>query len=98
LNQHPNIVKLIGFTDDQWIVMPLYPSNLATVIYNINIPLSPDQCFDLVQDIVCGMAALHSIGVVHLDLKPLNVLLNLDSVEQTFQAKICDFGNFCLFV
>ena len=34
-----------------------------------------------------GVAYLHDVGVLHLDMKSPNVLLN-----SAFQAKLCDFG------
>lgn len=39
-------------------------------------------------DITAGLAYLHEQGVMHLDLKPKNILLNKENV-----CKICDFGN-----
>ncbi len=40
----------------------------------------------MVKDIICGMAYLHNRNVLHLDLKPLNILVQNGSI------KIADFG------
>lgn len=39
------------------------------------------------KEIACGVAYLHSLGVLHRDLNPRNVLLT-----GKLQAKVCDFG------
>uniref|UniRef100_A0AAR5Q3B0 non-specific serine/threonine protein kinase n=1 Tax=Dendroctonus ponderosae TaxID=77166 RepID=A0AAR5Q3B0_DENPD len=39
-------------------------------------------------DITAGLAYLHHHGVMHLDLKPKNILVSRENV-----CKICDFGN-----
>lgn len=44
-------------------------------------------------DIACGMGYLHSIGIVHGDLKSGNVLLkSTRSDARGFTCKLCDFG------
>ncbi|KAF3942493.1 Ankyrin-2 [Dactylella cylindrospora] len=54
---------------------------------------------DLITDVANGLRALHSLRVVHLDLKPENVLIYLfqqkdphNPVPIKYQARICDFG------
>mmetsp|Transcript_6545 Transcript_6545/g.10521 ORF Transcript_6545/g.10521 Transcript_6545/m.10521 type:complete len:91 (+) Transcript_6545:467-739(+) len=37
--------------------------------------------------LLCALRFLESAGVVHRDIKPLNVLINND-----FSVKLCDFG------
>ena len=41
----------------------------------------------LARDICAGMAALHSRGILHLDLKPANVL-----ISRAGEALVADFG------
>jgi len=50
-------------------------------------PLSRGQRFVLGVAVGRGVAYLHEVGVLHLDLKSPNVLLN-----SSFEVKLCDFG------
>jgi len=43
--------------------------------------------------ILLGVEFLHSKGVLHRDLKPQNILINIE--DETPYAKICDFGIAC---
>jgi serine/threonine protein kinase len=56
----------------------------ATILGN------PTQTGKLICLIVLGMRYVHSKGLVHRDLKPLNILL-----DETWSPKICDFGLSC---
>lgn len=49
--------------------------------------LSRDQCYVIASMVARGAGYLHEVGVLHLDLKSPNVLLN-----SCFQVKLCDFG------
>ena len=50
-------------------------------------PISPDQLMSIAYQIAKGMAFLHSKGIVHRDLKTMNILLDNDDA-----AIIADFG------
>lgn len=53
---------------------------------------NPDsnQLYNLLQQVLLGLAFLHSKGVIHRDLKPQNILLIKENGKLT--AKISDFG------
>jgi tetratricopeptide (TPR) repeat protein len=51
-------------------------------------PLSPDAARAVLQQVAAGLAAAHSAGVVHRDLKSANIML----VDDGARAVICDFG------
>ncbi|KAL3698877.1 hypothetical protein R1sor_012953 [Riccia sorocarpa] len=47
------------------------------------------ELFQIMKDVVAGLAHLHALGIVHRDLKPHNVLI---SSGRIMQAKIADMG------
>ncbi|KAF9525399.1 kinase-like domain-containing protein [Crepidotus variabilis] len=54
--------------------------------------LSADEVKSLFQDVVEGLAFLHSKSILHLDLKPGNVLLTWDEGRLIPRAMLSDFG------
>lgn len=97
--RHANIVRVIAATtcvppqcgDEGSIGVILMEfvgrRNLQQVIYGGTEPLGQHRCVRYSSDIVHGLRFLHSHGVVHLDIKPANVLLTSEDV-----CKIADFG------
>ncbi|ELQ75648.1 Polo-like serine/threonine protein kinase [Trachipleistophora hominis] len=85
---HPNIVKLHNtFSTDEHIVlvMELCDSTLSDLLkQNKRIRESHTRTF--LRQIVSAMAYLHSVNVVHRDLKLSNILL------KNFTVKVADFG------
>src|SRR6185503_8055120 len=53
--------------------------------------MSPVRAFELMQPICAGIAAAHRQGIVHRDIKPLNVMIQ-DGLPITEGTKILDFG------
>ena len=86
---HPCCLKLVGATDS-------YPFSIVTewlgggTLYH---ELHKYHRLDATKLTICaidiarGMSFLHSLKIIHRDLKSLNILLNKDGF-----AKICDFG------
>jgi serine/threonine protein kinase len=54
-------------------------------------PMQPAAAFELVEQMVHGLAAAHSLGIVHRDLKTSNVMLVSPAPGQ-LRAVITDFG------
>ena len=46
------------------------------------------RCWQIVRDVVEGLACMHGKGLAHADLKTGNVL-----VDEKGRAKLADFGN-----
>ncbi|MCH7825863.1 MAG: serine/threonine protein kinase, partial [Acidobacteria bacterium] len=88
---HENIVRVLddGFIGEgdlkrPFYVMRHYPSTLADVIPAAD----PDQGLQLFAKILDGVEAAHLRGVWHRDLKPKNVLIELERNE----VVVADFG------
>jgi serine/threonine protein kinase len=92
---HPNLVKLYGYTTEPaTIVMELVKlGSLNSLLYfNEDSEIEARLCDARIKKrIACGIAfgmrQLHSVGIIHGDLKPANILITDD-----FNAKITDFG------
>ncbi|HEV2575710.1 MAG TPA: protein kinase [Acidobacteriaceae bacterium] len=54
-------------------------------------PVDPAQAFDLLQQLVSGLNALHANGVIHRDLKCGNIML-VSGAPGQLRAVITDFG------
>ena len=46
----------------------------------------------LAKSILLGMKKIHSMGFVHADMKPANLLLHREESNSMPEVKICDFG------
>ncbi len=98
--KHPNIVRVLGldpYADIPYMVMELVRGpSLKQVIESHEKGLPFEPAITILCGVLEAMAAAHAAGVVHRDLKPGNVLLDLDGrplealgVEQ---VKVGDFG------
>jgi len=88
---HPNIMSIEGITvegDNLGFIMPLAHQTLLD--YTLIKRSEPVIC-RLMADVLRGVSFLHSNGVLHLDLKPANVLIDDTNPDEPV-AKISDFG------
>ena len=88
-----NIVQFIGFVEAprQCIVMKYYSSSLSALIGDSNARISQDTVINIGFQIANGMEVIHSKGVLHLDIKPNNILMD-HLPDGRFDCVICDFG------
>ena len=55
--------------------------------------LSREVCLEVMSDLVDAVAAAHSLGVIHNDLKPSNVLISpAQRSKKQWEVKVADFG------
>eukprot|EP01045_Picozoa_sp_COSAG04_P035135 COSAG04_NODE_7986_length_1038_cov_1.804047_2_plen_128_part_00 len=64
--------------------------NVAELLWNDPRALSLPGKVSLAADVARGLAHMHSLLIIHADLKSPNVLVLLTGGR--FRAKICDFG------
>ena len=91
--QHENIISVLDVPapspyasfNEVYLVQELMPTDLHKVIRSQD--LSNDHCRYFIYQLLRGVKAIHSAGVLHRDLKPANLLVNAEC-----DLKICDFG------
>merc|ERR1712137_895100 len=93
LLKHPCLVNIIGAgagTDGPFLVMEyVAKGDLYHILHESDSkdPISDDKICAWAMDIACGMQYLHSLGIIHRDLKSLNILVTHDD-----RCKIIDYG------
>jgi serine/threonine protein kinase len=90
LSSAPHVVSLMEFdftnAKQPYIVMPYYKRSLADLLGSQN-KLSMRKTLLIAQQILTGLHYIHMAGLVHLDIKPANILL-----DDNDQVQIADFG------
>ncbi|KAK6626993.1 hypothetical protein RUM44_009470 [Polyplax serrata] len=96
---HPNIVKTLRVISNEengscgLVIMEMCSSsNLENLILEESYNLTVNSVVSFATDICRALDYCHSQRVLHLDVKPKNVLVNLT----TNTCKLCDFGSSCL--
>ena len=96
LTFHPNVIKLIGYTQNpNTIVTRLYPTDLFRYLHTQEDKetLEPHLILHLCSGMVAAVAAVHSMGIAHRDVKSPNFLLQEPKAGSPFPNPIlCDFG------
>ncbi len=98
--KHPNVVRVMGldpYADIPYLVMELVKGpSLREVLNEHPKGLAINTAVTILRGILNAMVVAHANNVLHRDLKPGNVLLNLDgkAVEEVIQndVKVSDFG------
>ncbi|KFM76901.1 Mitogen-activated protein kinase kinase kinase kinase 2, partial [Stegodyphus mimosarum] len=88
--RHPNIVAYFGSylrRDKLWICMEFCGGGSLQDIYHITGPLSELQIAYSCRETLKGLEYLHSLGMMHRDIKGANILLTDDG-----DIKLADFG------
>jgi alkyl hydroperoxide reductase subunit AhpC len=86
---HPNVCMIFAVDDSEGvpvIAMEYVDGQALNTMLQAG-ALAPYQAADLGRQIALGMASAHSLGIVHGDLKPANLLVTHGGV-----VKITDFG------
>jgi len=92
---HPNVVQINDFgtlpKGQPYFVMELLEGRTLTRILRQEGPIAPVRCVFILRQIAEALAAAHSMGVIHRDLKPDNVVVVLPT-EPHMTVKVLDFG------
>ncbi|HEX6574880.1 MAG TPA: protein kinase [Gemmatimonadaceae bacterium] len=87
---HPNVATIyqVGEASDgrRFIAMARYDGETLRDRIRQG-PLPPREAFDIARQIASGLAAAHSAGLIHRDVKPENIFLTQQGL-----AKLLDFG------
>lgn len=87
---HPNLVNVYDFSSSgnhAFLVMELITGGTLRELLAERGPMPPHAATGVMRGMLRGLAAAHSAGLVHRDIKPDNVLITSDH-----QVKLSDFG------
>ena len=88
---HANIVSVFDVGEDQdvsFIVMELVDGMDLKKYIEMRKRLSREEATSIALQVAAGLEAAHNNGVIHRDVKPLNILIS----KKDGKAKIADFG------
>jgi serine/threonine protein kinase len=93
--RHPHIVQILDFDVTEsgvpFLVMELLEGHPLTEGAIAGTPLEPRAALHIIDQIAQALTAAHAHGIVHLDLKPDNVILVPTDGRDDF-VKVIDFG------
>lgn len=87
---HPNLVTVYDLHEEasgSWVVMEYVAGENLKRLIERRGPLSPEEVLPLLDQIAGALSHLHKRNVVHLDIKPQNLLLTPSG-----NVKLIDFG------
>lgn len=87
---HPNVIRALAFSEERgapWLVLERVPGHTLREAITAHGPYSPEEIVPILHGVAAALDHLHSRGLVHLDLRPENIVLNASS-----EVKLVDFG------
>ena len=93
--RHPNVVQLYRVDETpEWLVLVFEYIPGGTLKDRLDGPLAPREAARLMERVALAVEHIHRRGLLHLDLKPSNILLDGDDRQplELSIPKISDFG------
>jgi serine/threonine-protein kinase len=87
---HPNVVTVYDQGADGrtlYLAMEHVPGRTLRDLLTERSALRPREALDILEGVLAGLAAAHTAGIAHRDVKPENVLLG-----NNYSIKVADFG------
>jgi serine/threonine-protein kinase len=87
---HPNVVAVFDQGEDRgtvFLVMEYVPGLTLRDLIRKEAPMEPGKALGVLEPVLSALAAAHTAGMIHRDVKPENVLLADDG-----RIKVADFG------
>ena len=87
---HHNVVAVFDQGEDRgtvFLVMELVPGLTLRDVIRKEAPMEPGKALAVLEPVLAALAAAHTAGMIHRDVKPENVLISDDG-----RIKVADFG------
>lgn len=88
---HPAICQIFEageYSGDPYIAMEYLPGEQLHLVQS---PLSLEEKVSIVREVALALQAAHSLGILHRDIKPHNILVQQRG-DRRWYAKVLDFG------
>lgn len=88
--KHPNLVTIYDLHEDasgSWVIMEYVPGPTLKSLISDEGPMAPEAILPLLEQLADAFSHIHGSKLVHLDIKPQNIIVRPDGVP-----KLIDFG------
>eukprot|EP00612_Vaucheria_litorea_P003110 CAMPEP_0171462714 /NCGR_PEP_ID=MMETSP0945-20130129/6635_1 /TAXON_ID=109269 /ORGANISM="Vaucheria litorea, Strain CCMP2940" /LENGTH=259 /DNA_ID=CAMNT_0011989283 /DNA_START=454 /DNA_END=1233 /DNA_ORIENTATION=+ len=93
---HRNCIRLIDLFEDRdgyYIVMEFAPGGELFRKLQTNGKFSENEAAKIVSEVLQAVEHLHSLGIIHFDIKPENIIMRDCQNGKAPQVKLADFGS-----